>query len=160
MIIIVCLAYTGKELQNDTFYTIKVGESILKKGIDMKDHFSFHNLPYTYPHWLYDVIIYKIYDIFNFKGLYIFSILTFIVIGISFYLINIKLNKSYFLSLLFSLFATMMLARNVTARAQLLTYLFFILEIFFIEMLLKTGKKLTFLYSSVLLAYCTFPALH
>ena len=84
MIIIVCLAYTGKELQNDTFYTIKVGESILKKGIDMKDHFSFHNLPYTYPHWLYDVIIYKIYDIFNFKGLYIFSILTFIVIGISF----------------------------------------------------------------------------
>ena len=35
----------------------------------------------------------------------------------------------------------MMLARNVTARAQLLTYLFFILEIFFIEMLLKTGKK-------------------
>ena len=141
MIIIICLAFTGRELQNDTFYTIKVGESILKRGIDMKDHFSFHNLPYTYPHWLYDIMIYKVYDLFNFKGLYILSILIFIVIGLSFYLINIKINKSYFISLLLSIFATIMIAKNVTARAQLLTYLFFILEIFFIERLLTTSKK-------------------
>lgn len=51
-------------LQNDTFYTIKIGEHILEKGIDMeKDPFSFHNIPYTYPHWLYDVAIYLIYNI-------------------------------------------------------------------------------------------------
>ena len=141
IIIIICIAFTTRELQNDTFYTIKVGEVIAKRGIDMKDHFSIHNLPYTYPHWLYDLLIYKIYNKFNFNGLYIFSILTFMVIGISFYLINLKINKSYFLSLLFTIFATIMLARNVTARAQLLTYLFFILEVFFIERLLNTGKK-------------------
>ena len=52
---------TKKEFQNDTFYTIKVGEQILKTGIDMKDHFSWiSNLSYTYPHWLYDVIIFSI----------------------------------------------------------------------------------------------------
>lgn len=141
IVIIICIAFTTRELQNDTFYTIKVGEIIAKKGIDMKDHFSIHNLPYTYPHWLYDLLVYKIFDKFNFKGLYIFSILTFMVIGISFYLINIKINKSYFISLLLSVFSTIMLARNVTARAQLLTYLFFILEIYFIERLLNTGKK-------------------
>ncbi len=51
-------------LQNDTFYTIKIGEHILESGIDMaKDPFSFHNIPYTYPHWLYDVAIYFIYSI-------------------------------------------------------------------------------------------------
>ncbi len=141
IIIIICIAFTEKEFQNDTFYTIKVGESILKRGLDMKDHFSIHTLPYTYPHWLYDILIYKIYKAFNFNGLYIFSILTFIVIGVTFYLINLKLNKSYFLSLLFTIFATIMIAKNVTARAQLLTYLFFVLEIFFIERLLSTGKK-------------------
>lgn len=146
IIIIICVAFTTRELQNDTFYTIKVGEIIAKKGIDMKDHFSIHNLPYTYPHWLYDLLIYKIFNTFNFKGLYIFSILAFIVIGISFYLINLKINKSYFLSLLFTIFATIMLARNVTARAQLLTYLFFILEVFFIERLLNTGKKRYIIY--------------
>ncbi len=155
IILIICVAFTSKELQNDTFYTIKVGESIIKKGIDMKDHFSWHNLPYTYPHWLYDILIYKIYNKFNFNGLYMFSILTFIVIGISFYLINLKLNKSYFLSLLFSIFALIMIAKNVTARAQLLTYLFFILEVFFIEKLLSTGKKK---YIVFLLLDCLFIA--
>ena len=59
----ICLA--PKTLQNDTFYTIKIGEHIVQnKGIDMKDPFSWHqNLDYTYPHWLYDVMIYTIYSI-------------------------------------------------------------------------------------------------
>ena len=53
-----------KPLQNDTLYTIKIGELILDNGIDMMDHFSFHtNLAYTYPHWLYDVFIYLVYAI-------------------------------------------------------------------------------------------------
>ena len=53
---------TTRELQNDTFYTIKVGQTIFNNGIDMKEHFSFiPNLAYTYPHWLYDLAIYFIY---------------------------------------------------------------------------------------------------
>ena len=48
----------------EIFYTIKIGEHILQNGIDMKDPFSWHeNLEYTYPHWLYDVGIYLIYNI-------------------------------------------------------------------------------------------------
>ena len=36
-----------KTFQNDTFYTIKIGELIFNNGIDMMDHFSFHtNLAY------------------------------------------------------------------------------------------------------------------
>ena len=69
-----------KTLQNDTFYTIEIGELILNNGIDMKDHFSFHNdgnLPYTYPHWLYDVFIYLIYKVGGYVGLYISSIVLF-----------------------------------------------------------------------------------
>lgn len=141
IIILLCAAFTTKTLQNDTFYTIKIGESILENGIDMKDHFSWHGLDYTYPHWLYDILVYKIYDIGGFNGIYISNILIFIVIGIAFFLINLKQNKSYFVSLLFSMLAVIMLARFVTARAQLLTYLFFLLEIFFIERLLSSSKK-------------------
>ena len=141
IIILLCVAFTTKTLQNDTFYTIKIGESILEHGIDMKDHFSWHNLDYTYPHWLYDILVYKIYDIGGFDGIYISNILIFIVIGITFYLINLKQNKSSFLSLLFSMLAVIMLARFVTARAQLLTYFFFLLEIYFIERLLSSSKK-------------------
>lgn len=141
MIIMLCAAFTVKSFQNDTFYTVKVGEAILEHGIDMKDHFSWHELAYTYPHWLFDIIIYKIHDIGGLNALYITNILTFIVIGVSFYFINLKRNKSYFLSLLFSILAVIMLARFVTMRAQLITYLLFLIEIFFIEQFLDKGKK-------------------
>ena len=141
IISLLCIAFTTKSFQNDTFYTIKIGESILKNGIDMKDHFSWHNLDYTYPHWLYDIMTYKIYKIGDFSGVYLSNIITFIIIGVTFFLINIKQNKSYFVSLLFSMLAVIMLARFITARAQLLTYFLFLLEIFFIERLLSSSKK-------------------
>ena len=141
MIVMLCIAFTVKTFQNDTFYTIKVGESILENGIDMKDHFSWHDLEYTYPHWLFDVVAYKIYDFGGFNALYISNIIVFIVISLIFYFMNLKQNKSYFLSLLFSIITVIMLARFIAMRAQLVTYLLFLLEILFIERLLKTGKK-------------------
>lgn len=54
LIAIFSISITPKSLQNDTFYTIKIGEHIIQnKGIDFKDPFSGHeNLKYTYPHWL------------------------------------------------------------------------------------------------------------
>ena len=103
MIIALCIGFTIKSFQNDTFYTIKVGESIVKNGIDMIDHFSYHKLPYTYPHWLYDVGIYEIYHHFGFQGLYINTIITFIALGLLIYFVNVKLNKSHFVSLFFSI---------------------------------------------------------
>lgn len=141
MIAMICAAFTVKIFQNDTFYTIKVGESILENGLDMKDHFSWHKLDYTYPHWLFDIIIYKIYDIGGLNAIYLSTILIFIIIGITFYFINLKRNKSYFLSLLFSILAIIMLARFITMRAQLISYLLFLLEIFLIEQFLSNGKK-------------------
>ena len=66
-IIIFCFSLTPRTFQNDTFYTIKIGEHIMENGIDMKDPFSWHEgLPYTYPHWAYDVITYFIYNIGGF----------------------------------------------------------------------------------------------
>ena len=74
IIIVLCIITTPIVLQNDTFYTIKIGDFIIHNGIDMFDHFSIHTLPYTYPHWLYDCLIYLIYSISGFTSLYIFNI--------------------------------------------------------------------------------------
>ncbi len=38
-IIIFCFAICPKTLQNDTFYTIRIGELILNNGIDMRRPF-------------------------------------------------------------------------------------------------------------------------
>ena len=72
LIAIFSIAITPVTFQNDTYYTIKVGEHIAEYGIDMQDPFSWHeDLAYTYPHWLYDLITYFIYSIFVFTGIYI-----------------------------------------------------------------------------------------
>ena len=64
-IIILSIGVTPKSFQNDTFYNIKCGEYILKNGISnlTQDPFSWHNLPYTWPHWLYDLGTYIVYHI-------------------------------------------------------------------------------------------------
>ena len=82
LISIFCVSISPVTMQNDTYYTIKVGEHISKYGVDMKDPFSWHeNLSYTYPHWLYDVGTYLVYQlgenigIGGFTAIYILTVL-------------------------------------------------------------------------------------
>ena len=41
-IAIFCFCLAPKTFQNDTFYTIKVGQGIREYGIDKVDHYSYH----------------------------------------------------------------------------------------------------------------------
>ena len=63
VVAIFTIGIISKSFQNDTFFNIAIGKYIKENGIDMKDHFSWHELSYTYPHWLYDVVIFKIYAV-------------------------------------------------------------------------------------------------
>ena len=92
-ICILAIGLVRKSLQNDTFYTIKIGELILNNGIDMMDHFSYHkNLPYTYPHWLYDVFIYLVFKIGGYVGIYISSIVLFCIMLLLVFKTNRKIT--------------------------------------------------------------------
>ena len=143
LIAIFCISVTPKTLQNDTFYTIKIGEHIIQsRGVDMVDPFSWHeNLEYTYPHWLYDVIVYIIYSIGEMAGIYIATCICAIILGITLYKVNKKLAKNQVLSLIITIGAIYMLRDYIAARAQLVTYILFILEIYNIEKLISTNKK-------------------
>ena len=143
LIILFAISITPKILQNDTFYTIKIGELIVKNhGIDMKEHFSWHDsLKYTYPHWLYDVIIYLIYNISGINGIYISTCMFAAILGVIFFEVNKKINKNYIMSFFITILAIYMLKNFITARAQLITYILFILQIYYIEKLLEKGNK-------------------
>lgn len=140
-IIIFAIAITPKTLQNDTFYTIKIGEYVLKNGITMQDPFSFHNLSYTYPHWAYDVMIYFIYNIGGHLGIYISTMFFAAILGIIIYFMNDKLTKNKPISFVLTIAAIFLLKNFIAARAQLLTFILFSLEVLFIENFLDTGKK-------------------
>ena len=139
---IVCIALTPVTFQNDTYYTIKVGEHISKYGIDMQDPFSWHeNLPYTYPHWLYDLITYYIYSIFGFTGIYIATCILTVILGWSIYLVNTKIAKNQVFSFFITIGVMYVIRGYIAARAQLVTFILFILTIFLIEKFLETKKK-------------------
>ncbi len=142
LIAIFCISLTPVTLQNDTYYTIKIGEHIDKYGVDMKDPFSWHtNLDYTYPHWGYDLLIYYIYSIFGMTGIYISTCVLAAILGISIYLVNTKLAKNQLVSFIITI-GTMYLIRGyIAARAQLVTFILFIFTIYCIESFLEKKKK-------------------
>ena len=148
-ILIFCFALTPITFQNDTYYTIKIGEHIVQTGqIDMKDPFSWHdNMPYTYPHWAYDVGTYLIYNlgestgIGGFCALYIATIILCMILGVVIYITSSKLCKNQLVSFFITM-ATMYLLKNfIAARAQLVTFILFALTILFIEQFISTKKK-------------------
>lgn len=140
-IILLCISVTIKTLQNDTFYIIKLGEDILRNGIDLMDHYSWiPNLSYTYPHWLYDVLMYIIYDNFNYLGVYISTMCLFIVLILSIYIINLKVNKNELLASIVAIVSIPCLSGFATARSQLVTGILFLWQIYIIEELVKTSK--------------------
>ena len=141
-LILLAIAITPKVFQNDTFYTIKIGQSIRQNGIDYKDHYSWHkDLKYLYPHWLYDVITSYIYDYCGgFQGLYIATIALAVFLGIALYYTNKKITKNQVISFLISMFQLYFMGNYTAARAQSITFPLFVLTILLIEKLLETGK--------------------
>ena len=141
LIAIFCIAMTPVTLQNDTFYTIKIGEQITKTGIDMQDHFSWHeDLAYTYPHWLYDLITYYIYAAFGMTGIYVMTCILSAILGISLYIVNKKIAKNQLISFILTAVVIYIIRGYIAARAQLVTFILFVWIIYFIEMFLKNKK--------------------
>ena len=141
LIAIFCIAMTPVTLQNDTFYTIKIGEQITKTGIDMQDHFSWHEgLSYTYPHWLYDLITYYIYDGFGMTGIYVMTCILTAILGISLYFVNTKIAKNQLVSFVLTALVIYLIRGYIAARAQLVTFILFVWIMYCIEMFLRNRK--------------------
>lgn len=141
-IIIFSAALTPKAFQNDTFYTIKIGQDIRKNGIDYVDHYSWHeNLPYMYPHWLYDVITSLVYDFLGgFNGLYIVTMIFSCILGVVLYFANKKFSKNEFVSFIMTMIQMYLMKDYIAARAQLVTFILFVATIILIEKYLEKPK--------------------
>lgn len=151
VIFILACFLTHLGLQNDTFYSLAIGKDILKNGIDMLDHYSIHGLTYTYPHWLFDVLLYLIYNLFSFKGLYVFNILFLFLITLILYKVSFSFNKNRLFSGVLAILSMFIMRNFIANRAQTITYILFILEIFCVENYLKTGKNKYFIFLSIIL---------
>ncbi len=141
-IVVFASCLVKKTFQNDTFYSIKIGELIIHNGIDMLDHFSFHNLGYTYPHWLFDVFVYLFYKIGGYNGIYIFTILLNILLLYTIFKCTYKLTDVFSSSFIVTIVCAIIMGQGfATARAHLVSYILFVLELYSIEMFNKERNK-------------------
>ena len=150
LIIIFCISISPITMQNDTYYTIAIGEYILENGIDMKDPFSWHeNLPYTYPHWGYDVATYLVYSLGEtingetgaYIAIYLCTAILAAILGIVIFKVNKKISENTMISFIITILAIYSIKAYIAARAQLVTFILFVLEIYFIERLLREPRK-------------------
>ncbi len=141
-IAIFCISVVPKGLQNDTFYTIKIGQLIRENGIDYQDHFSWHeNLPYMYPHWLYDVIISLIFDFAGgYTGLYISTMILSVILGVLLYFTNKKISKNSLISFVLTIGQMEIMREYIAVRAQLVTFILFVATLLLIVKYLEKPK--------------------
>lgn len=143
LILIFAFSITPKQLQNDIFYTIKIGNLIQQNGIDGVDHFSWHEgLPYTYPHWLYDVGMSLIYNFCGFNAIYISTCIFSCILGICIYVVNSKITKNKLISFAVTIVVLYLIKGYITARAQLVTFILFILLVYNIERFIENKKAI------------------
>ena len=143
ILFILAASIAPKVLQNDTFYTIKIGEYIYNNGIAnlTEDVYSWHDLAYTYPHWLYDLIMFLIFNAFGHFGIYVSTMVLYGLLGTMIYLFAKNKSNNRVVSAIVAIFAVYMLEPYMAARAQSATYILFIWAIFCIEKYLATYKK-------------------
>ena len=140
---LIAASVTPKEFQNDTFYNIKVGEWIYNNGISdlTEDQHSWLDLPYTFPHWLYDLCIFLVYNTFGYDSIYVSTMIIYGLIGTIAYIYTKNKSNNNVIAAIISVFVVYMLDPYMAARAQSVTFVLFMLEVLCIEKYLDTHKK-------------------
>lgn len=73
-------------------------------------------------------------------GIYISTVILSCILGIVIYITNNKVNKNYFISFILTISIMYLMKDFIAARAQLVTFILFVLEILFIESFLEKKK--------------------
>ncbi|MBO5397390.1 MAG: hypothetical protein J6A36_00425 [Clostridia bacterium] len=133
--------FVNKEITNDTFFTIAMGNNILQNGIQKSEILTWHEgLNFSNPRWLYDVFIATLYNHVGIDGIYIYTvIMAIITLGLVFF-VSYKMCKNWKLSLAYTLFTWYLCQYSFYARAWQFSFIFIILEYYFIQKIIETGK--------------------
>lgn len=142
IVLLYIISISPIEMQNDTFWSIKVGEKILKEGFNQTDNFSIHkDLNYIAQHYIVDIIIYLLYNAFGLWGLYVFQTIVAIIITTLLYTLNKLICKDQMLSFVFLFIQLFILSGFISVRAQMISFIIFIIEIILLEKYLVNNKK-------------------
>ena len=141
IVLLIGISFVNRTLQNDLFFTIPLGNNILNNGYSVNEVLTYHN-DYSFYNvrWLFDIIIAIIYNNCGFDGIYIFTVVLSCVISVLVFSIIYKRSKKPIFSLVYTAFGMLVINEMITARAQLISTIIFIIQYYCLEELLKSNK--------------------
>lgn len=132
------------KLDNDFWFLINTGKYIIKNGIPYIEPFTIHsNFSFVAQQWLTDIIFYTIYSKFNIYGMYIFIIVSNVIIVYLLYKITLLINNNKIkLSMITaSIIDIMLVLAFLTTRPQAFDIILLLLEIYLLELYIKRNNK-------------------
>ncbi len=132
------------KLDNDFWFLINTGKYIINNGIPHIDPFTIHsNLSFIAQQWLTDIIFYLIYNKFNIYGMYIFILISNIIIVFLLYKLAMLINnKQRKISIITTLIIDIMLIMGfLTTRPQVFDIILLLLELYLLELYIKRNNK-------------------
>jgi len=141
-IIIFTTLVVPKTLQNDTYFAIAIGDLVLDNGIDMMEHFTWHeNMSYCYSHWLFDIIIAIVNSCWGFIGIYVFTIIMANITSLTLFKVLTKRRNNDLISFIIIILTVYLGSSMFTGRAQIVSFVLFIIQVYLIEQFLDEPKK-------------------
>lgn len=130
-------------VDNDSWFVLAEGREIATNGIYKTDMLSMHSdLAVTVQNYGFAVIFWWIYSLFGLPGLYVGMLICLLGVEILLYKIFMLLSKkNEKLSLVLMVVASSVLSLAfATTRAQMVSYVFFLLVIYLLELYAQSGK--------------------
>ena len=137
------------KVDNDLWFLINTGKTILKDGFIKEEIFTIHeNLHFIPQQWLSSIIFYLIYFNFQEIGMFFFCLICLLLINFLIYKLALLINENQKkLALLTTvLISSLLVISFITTRPQIFDIIIFLLEFYILETyLLKNNKKILFL---------------
>lgn len=131
-------------LDNDFWFLINTGKYILNNGFIKIEPFTIHaGLSFVPQQWLTCILFYAIYHNLGIYGMFLFVIICYVIGNIICYKLTYLLNENRKTSLFITLFVDILLISSslLTTRPQALDFVFFLLELYILELFVKKGNK-------------------
>ena len=132
------------KLDNDFWFLINTGKYIINSGIPHIEPFTIHsNFSFVAQQWLTDIIFYLIYNKFNIYGMYIFILISNIIVIFLLYKLSLLINKgNKKIAILTTIIIDVFYARLfLSTRPQVFDIILLLLELYLLELFIKRNNK-------------------
>ena len=132
------------KLDNDFWFLINTGKYIINKGIPHIEPFTIHsNFSFVAQQWLTDIIFYLIYNKFNIYGMYIFILISNLIVVFLLYKLSLLINKgNKKIAILTTIIIDIFYARLfLSTRPQVFDIILLLLELYLLELYIKRNNK-------------------